>query len=129
MNAERPIGISLLALMNTLVGLLGVMFSLSLVLRAQIYESYEGLFWLAGGMAAFGFLYLVLAYGLWTLRSWLRLFAIISLPVMAIGSLLNMQGNKVMVLGTVLIFFLAFVTHLSVIIGVHKASTRSLFVN
>jgi uncharacterized membrane protein (DUF2068 family) len=119
----------MLALMNALVGLLGLMFSLSLVLRAQIYESYEGLYLLAGGMAAFGALYLVLAYGLWMLRRWFRMFAIISLPVMAIGSLLNMQGNKVMVLGTVLIFFLAFVTHLAAIVGVHKAETRSLFVN
>lgn len=129
MSESRPVGVSMLALMNALVGLLGMMFSLSLVLRAQIYESYEGLYLFAGGMAVFGALYLVLAYGLWMLRRWFRMFAIISLPVMAIGSLLNMQGNKVMVLGAVLIFFLAFLTHMAAIVGVHKAPTRSLFVN
>ena len=127
MNGERPVGISLLALMCALVGLLGGMFSLSLVLRAQIYESFDGLDALAAGMALFGALYLVLAWGLWGLRRWLRKLAIVSLPIMAIGSLLNMQGNEVMVLGTVLIFFLAFVTHLAVIIGTHKKLTRDLF--
>ena len=120
MNPEtRPVGASLLALMICLVGLLGLMLSGSLVLRFDLEQSLRGQGALAIGLFVFGLTYLVLAFGIWTMRSWTRKFAMTLLLVMTIAGLMDATGNEMMHLSTVLVFGLAFVSNLAVVLALY----------
>ncbi|MFT5139334.1 MAG: hypothetical protein ACI9H8_000825 [Lysobacterales bacterium] len=113
---DRPVGVSIMSLMVALVGMLGLMLSLSFVLRVYVLESVEGLTGMSVGLCLFGFLYILLAYGLWTMRSWVRIFAIGLLVIMTTSGLFDTARNEILHLGTVVVFGLAFVTNLAVLL-------------
>ena len=113
--------------MVALVSALVLMLSLSLVLRTVIFESFDGLEALATGLFVFGVFYLVLAYGLWSLRKWTRKLAFVLLPAVTIAGIVDSIGNEVMSLGTMLVFGLAFVTNIVVILALHRPETRAVF--
>ena len=119
---SRPIVMSLLALMISLVGMLALMLSGSLLLRFNLEQTFNDQGMLAIGLAVFGFLYFALAYGLWAMRGWRRNFSVALFIVMTIAGLVDATGNEVMHLSTVLVFGLAFVSNLAVILALYTRS-------
>jgi hypothetical protein len=124
---NRTVGVSITALIVSLVGMLGLMLSMSFVLRNIAHDSTDGFTSLAVALSLFGLLYILLAYGLWTMRSWVRIFAIVLLVVMTIAGLFDTARNEIMHLGTVVIFGLAFVTNLAVVLVLYGSGTGSRF--
>ena len=121
---SRTVGVSIMALMVALVGMLGLMLSLSFVLRIYVLESVDGFTGLAVGLFIFGFLYICLAFGLWAMRSWVRTFAIALLVIVTTAGLLDTARNEILHLGTVVVFGLAFVTSLAVVLLLYRPGTN-----
>ena len=104
-----------------------LMLSLSLVLRAVNFESFDGLEAQATGLFVFGVFFLVLVYGLWSLRKWTRTLAFVLLPTVTIAGIVDSMGNDVMSLGSILVFGLTFVTNIVVILALQRPETRVVF--
>ena len=93
----------------------------------MIFESFDGLEALATGYFVFGVFYLILAYGLWSLRKWTKKAAFVLLPAVTIAGTVDSMGNEVMSLGSILVFGLAFVTNIVVVLALHRPETRVVF--
>lgn len=128
-NQERSIGTSLLAMMIALVGVLASMLAFSHLLRNWFTGLTSAGMELAPGLLVAAVTYLLLAYGLWKRKRWTRRLAFWSLMVLTIAGLLDMAGNEVMALSTVLVFLLGFISNLVVLLALHRAQTRELFMH
>lgn len=128
-NDARPVGISLLALMTSLVSLLALMLSFSLLLRSVMPGAHGGdaSLTLMSGLAIFGMAYAVQAWALWTLRRWTRAFALALLALVTVAGLVESGRNDVMALGTMLVFGLAFLTSLVLLLALHPRHIRRHF--
>ena len=125
---QRPIGISIIAVLAALVGVIcfiGAVFLAALSTAGSVLEdlieTYGGsimpfnigslltaaLLAFAGVAAIVGILYLVTAYGLWTGKGWARMLAIILLILDIIGGLLTLPAGIIglIVAGVLLWYF------------------------
>jgi uncharacterized membrane protein (DUF2068 family) len=118
-----------LSLLTALVGILGLMLSLSLVLRAFIFEPFEGLPVLAAGLLIFGSAYLVLAFGLWTLKSWVKLFGLVLLGLVLVTGVLDIVNSDVLALGRTMVFGLAVMTNIAVFMTLSLPGISSQFLS
>jgi hypothetical protein len=103
---QRTIGASILAILTAQVGVLALMLSGSVFLQS-ISDVYN-MAWGAKGlmMLLLGLAYLVLAYALWVLRSWTRLYSYLTLVITLVAAIINTLENKILDLGFVLVFFM-----------------------
>lgn len=124
---SRTVGISLLALMTLLVGLLALMLSFSLWLRGQISDSYSADVILLAGLALFGVAYGVQAYALWRLRRWTRRWVVAVFGLATIAGLAEAARNELLAMGTMVVFGLGFVTSLGALLATHSAASRARF--
>ena len=124
---QRSVGISILALLTAQVGLLALLFSGSVFLKTSVnatvseWDSAEML------MLLIGIAYLVLAYGLWTLQRWTRLYAIVTLAAVLVAGILNTMDNKLMDLGAVLVFSICWSVNIVVIVWFQLPGIRGKF--
>ena len=125
LSEKRPVMASMLALMAVLIGLLGLMLSLSLVLRSSFDESAEGLLAPAVVLSLFAMAYLVLAYGLWTSRRWTRTFCIVLLGLVMFVGVGDILANEVMALDRTLLIGLAFLVNIAVFMALQLPAIRA----
>lgn len=126
-QASRTIGVSLLSLVTLLIGILGLMLSLSLLLRAYIFETFEGLPLLAAGLLILGCAYLVLAYGLWRLKSWVRQYCLGLLVLVLMTGVVDIARSDVLAVGRTMVFALAVVVNIVVFMALQLPAVKSLF--
>ncbi len=102
---QRTIGTSILAILTAQAGLLALFLSGSVFLQARGVASTSQ--WGINGlmMLIIGLAYLTLAYGLWGIQRWARLFSYITLLTVLAAAIVNTLDNKMMDLGFVLVFF------------------------
>ena len=124
--AQRPVGISIIAILAALVGVLcfvgAVLFaalSTAGSFLTDLIETYGGsmpfdiggllsafLLAFAGIAAIVGILYLVTAFGLWTGRGWARMLAIVLLILNIIGGILTLPGGIIpLIIAGVLLWY------------------------
>jgi hypothetical protein len=125
--AQRPVGISIIAVLAALVGVLcfvgAVLLAALSTVGGFLTDMIEGLgggimpFDIGGLLSAFllafagiaaivGILYLVTAYGLWTGRGWARMLAIVLLILDIIGGIVTLPGGIVsIIIGGVLLWY------------------------
>jgi hypothetical protein len=124
--AQRPIGISIIAILAALVGVLcfvgTVMFAALSTVGSFLQDMIEmygatvlpGIgsllaaiaLGIAGVLAIVGILYLVTAYGLWTGKGWARMLAIVLLILDIIGGILTLPAGIVgLIIAGVLLWY------------------------
>jgi len=125
--AQRPIGISIIAVLAALVGVLcfvgAVLLAALSTVGGFLTDMIEGLggglmpFDIGGLLSAFllafagiaaivGILYLVTAFGLWTGKGWARMLAIVLLILDIIGGIVTLPGGIVpIIIGGVLLWY------------------------
>jgi hypothetical protein len=125
--AQRPVGISIIAILAALVGVLCFVGAVILAALStaggvlqDLIETYGGSFMpfnigsllsafflaFAGIAAIVGILYLVAAFGLWTGRGWARMLAIVLLILDIIGGIVTLPGGIVsIIIGGVLLWY------------------------
>jgi hypothetical protein len=124
--AQRPIGISIIAILAALVGVLcfvgAVMFAALSTVGSFLQDMIEmygatvlpGIgsllaaiaLGIAGVLAIVGILYLVTAYGLWTGKGWARMLAIVLLILDIIGGILTLPAGIVgLIIAGVLLWY------------------------
>ena len=125
--AQRPVGISIIAVLAALVGILSFVGAVLLAALSTVgsflTDMIEGLgggimpFDIGGLLSAFllafagiaaivGILYLVTAYGLWTGKGWARMLAIVLLILDIIGGIVTLPGGIVpIIIGGVLLWY------------------------
>jgi uncharacterized membrane protein (DUF2068 family) len=123
---QRPVGISIIAVLAALVG---VLFFIGAALFAalstaggflqEMIEAYGATvlpdigslltaiaLGIAGVLAILGILYLVTAYGLWTGKAWARMLAIILLILDIIGGILSLPAGIItIIIAAVLLWY------------------------
>ena len=103
---QRSVGASILAILTAQAGLLALLLSGSVLLQATadantIEWGFKGFMMLLVGMA-----YLLLAYGLWSLQSWTRVYSFATLTLVLAAGIINTMDDKLLDLGFVLVFFM-----------------------
>lgn len=103
---QRTVGTAILAILTAQAGLLALFLSGSVLLQTTSNAStmewgFKGLMMLLVGLA-----YLVLAYGLWSLQSWTRVYSFATLAVVLAAGIINTMDDKLLDLGFVLVFFM-----------------------
>lgn len=95
-TAGRPIGVTILAVLAAIAGVLGLLGSLAFF---GLLASASGLFMMIGLLTlVMSVLYLVLAYGLWTLQPWAWMLGIGLSAVSIVLTLLGLvQGTQEMI--------------------------------
>ena len=103
---QRTVGTSILAILTAQAGLLALLLSGSVFLQATADSS--SMEWGLKGfmMLLIGIAYLALAYGLWTLQSWTRLYSFVTLAIVLVTGIFNTMDDKLLDLGFVLVFFI-----------------------
>jgi len=127
MNQERPIGISILSVLCILVGLLGLFAMASYFLIGSVKGELETWLRPAVVMLALCVLYLVLAAGLWKLRSWARWFAPGLLLVLTGAAMQELTQSEILDLAAALMFLLAGAANMAVIAWLRQPGVRELF--
>ena len=125
--AQRPVGISIIAVLAALVGVLCFVGAVILAALStaggvlqDLIETYGGSFMpfnigsllsafflaFAGIAAIVGILYLVAAFGLWTGRGWARMLAIVLLILDIIGGIVTLPAGIItIIIGGVLLWY------------------------
>lgn len=125
--AQRPVGISIIAVLAALVGVLcfvgAVLLAALSTVGGFLTDMIKGLgagvmpFDIGGLLSAFllafagiaaivGILYLVTAYGMWTGKGWARMLAIVLLILDIIGGIVTLPGGIVsIIIGGVLLWY------------------------
>ena len=121
--AERPLSHSFLALLTTLVGLLGLMLSGAIVLMgfAAGRVPQPGL---ALAMLVLAVLHLLLALGLWSASRWSRAFAAILLPLCLVAAVLDTYHHATLSLSSIMVFLMACATNMAVVATLGLPGTR-----
>ena len=125
-DGEGPVGRAILVMLLVLVGLLEVMAAGSKVLMGTYREGSEGWVLTSVLLTLIGLSYFALARGVWALRSWVPMLAVLlTLLVLAFG-ILRFSQDAVLDLALALTFLLAMVTNLGLLGWAHLPATRAL---
>ncbi len=95
--SDRPLGVAILAFLQILSGLLYI-FVGGLAVLAAGFTGFLGILFLVGGavMLLVGIIGLIIGFGLWGMKSWAWLWAII---VNILGIIFSFAGDPVNVMG------------------------------
>jgi len=132
MTGQRPFGVSILAVLSGLAGILfllgALVIGVSSAYLTTFIEQYSGLLMpaamvgavltiLAVIAAVFGILYLVLAYGIWVGAGWAWILAIILLILDIIGGILSLPGGIISIIIAALILWYFMQPHVKAFFG------------
>jgi hypothetical protein len=130
--AQRPFGVTILAVLSGLAGILFLLGALVLGVSSAylttFIEQYSGLLLPAVVLGAvltilaviaevIGILYLVLAYGMWIGAGWAWILAIILLILDIIGGILSLPGGIVAIIIAALILWYFMQPHMKAFFG------------
>ena len=128
LQPKRSIGTSILAILTVQVGVLALMLSGSVFLQST--SAAHSMDWGIKGlmMLLLGLAYLVLAYGLWALQSWARIYSFVTLVIVLVVAVVNTMDEKLLDLGFVLVFFMCCCINFVIIAWFFLARNRAQFI-
>jgi len=123
-ESEAAAGRALMALLLVLVGLLDFMAAGSKLLIGALRGGLESWIVSAAILTLIGVCYFVLARGVWALRSWVPLFAVLLTGLVLGFGLLRFTTDPVLDLALALVFMLAMLTNLALLGWAHLPGNR-----
>lgn len=125
-EGEGPVPRAILVMLLILVGLLDFLAAGSKLLIGMLGAAVDGWLLSSALLGLIGLCYFALARGVWALRPWVPLLAILlTLLVLAFG-ILRFTQDAVLDLALAMIFLLAMATNLGLLGWAHLPETRAL---